>query len=175
MRWPHNRRASPVFSWPPCRVCDRTAYGAAALFGLLAWHRGRQAWRVLRYQRHLRALPRYRMRAAQIPWSPSRLFLGRGFAWGQKHTQRLRDTLRPDQGMAHSRAMLADELGYLSGDLRATLLLSDTGSGPADCAICGTQKTNPYPLFNLNKGMERNGIGRTTKTVEWTRILNQEG
>ena len=72
------------------------AYGAAALFGLLAWHRGRQAWRVLRYQRHMRALPRYRMRADQIPWSPSRLFLGRGFAWGQKHTQRLRDTLRPE-------------------------------------------------------------------------------
>jgi len=72
------------------------AYGAAALFGALAWHRGRQAWRVLRYQRHMRALPRYRMRADQIPWSPSRLFLGRGFAWGQKHTQRLRDTLRPE-------------------------------------------------------------------------------
>ena len=72
------------------------AYGAALLFGWLAWHRGRQAWRVLRYQRHMRSLPRYRMRADQIPWSPSRLFLGRGFAWGQKHTQRLRDTLRPE-------------------------------------------------------------------------------
>ena len=72
------------------------AYGAAFLFGWLAWHRGRQAWRVLRYQRHMRSLPRYRMRADQIPWSPSRLFLGRGFAWGQKHTQRLRDTLRPE-------------------------------------------------------------------------------
>ncbi len=72
------------------------AYGAALLFGWLAWHRGNQAWRVLRYQRHMRSLPRYRMRADQIPWSPSRLFLGRGFAWGQKHTQRLRDTLRPE-------------------------------------------------------------------------------
>ncbi|MCB1726686.1 MAG: conjugative coupling factor TraD, PFGI-1 class, partial [Gammaproteobacteria bacterium] len=49
------------------------AYGAAFLFGWLAWHRGRQAWRVLRYQRHMRSLPRYRMRADQIPWSPSRL------------------------------------------------------------------------------------------------------
>ena len=57
------------------------AYGAAALFGLLAWYRGRQALRALRYQRHMRALPRYRMRADQIPWSPSRLFLGRGFVW----------------------------------------------------------------------------------------------
>lgn len=72
------------------------AYGAALLFGWLAWHRGRQAWRVLRYQRHMRSLPRYRMHADQIPWSPSRLFLGRGFGWGQKHTQRLRDTLRPE-------------------------------------------------------------------------------
>jgi len=34
----------------------------------------------------------------------------------------------PDEGMAHSRAMLADELGYLSGDLRATLLVSDTAA-----------------------------------------------
>ena len=34
----------------------------------------------------------------------------------------------PDQGLDHSRDMLADELGYLSGDLRATLLVSDTAA-----------------------------------------------
>ncbi|MCP5439719.1 MAG: TIGR03747 family integrating conjugative element membrane protein [Chromatiaceae bacterium] len=34
----------------------------------------------------------------------------------------------PEQGAAHSEAMLADELGYLSGDLRATLLVSDTAA-----------------------------------------------
>ena len=40
----------------------------------------------------------------------------------------------PDEGMAHSRAMLADELGYLSGDLRATLLVSDTAAFAKDFA-----------------------------------------
>jgi len=34
----------------------------------------------------------------------------------------------PEQGAAHSEAMLSDELGYLSGDLRATLLVSDTAA-----------------------------------------------
>jgi conjugative coupling factor TraD (TOL family) len=68
---------------------------AAALFALAVW-RGRQGWRVLRYQRHLRQLPEYHIRAAQIPVSRSKLFLGRGFRWTQRHTQRLRDTLRPE-------------------------------------------------------------------------------
>jgi len=62
-------------------------------FGL--W-RGRQAWRVLRYQRHMRRLPLYQLRAEQIPVSHHKLFLGRGFRWTQQHTQRLRDTLKPD-------------------------------------------------------------------------------
>jgi len=34
----------------------------------------------------------------------------------------------PNEGTAHSERMLADELGYLSGDLRATLLVSDTAA-----------------------------------------------
>jgi len=72
------------------------AYGAAGLLGGLAVHRGRQAWRVIRYQRHMRSLPRYAMKAAKIPWSPTKLFLGRGFEWGQEHTQRLRDAQRPE-------------------------------------------------------------------------------
>ncbi len=72
------------------------AGSAAALLTLLAGVRARQAWRVLRYQRHMRRLPRYRLRATQIPVSDHRLFLGRGFRWTQQHTQRLRDTLRPE-------------------------------------------------------------------------------
>ena len=58
--------------------------------------RGRQAWRVLRYQRNMRRLPVYQMRSRQIPLSRRKLFLGRGFRWTQQHTQRLRDTLRPE-------------------------------------------------------------------------------
>jgi len=68
---------------------------AGALF-LLAAVRTRQAWRVLRYQRNMRRLPGYRLRAERIPVSRHKLFLGRGFRWTQRHTQRLRDTLRPE-------------------------------------------------------------------------------
>ncbi|MCP5314528.1 MAG: type IV conjugative transfer system coupling protein TraD [Chromatiaceae bacterium] len=72
------------------------AYGAASVLALLGIVRGRQAWRVLTYQRNLRRLPTYRLRAGQMPVSRRKLFLGRGFRWTQKHTQRLRDTIRPE-------------------------------------------------------------------------------
>ena len=68
---------------------------AAALF-TLAGIRSRQAWRVIRYQRNMRRLPSYRLRADRIPLSRHKLFLGRGFRWTQRHTQRLRDTIRPE-------------------------------------------------------------------------------
>ena len=72
------------------------AYGAAGALALLGIVRGRQAWRVLIYQRNLRRLPTYRLRADQVPVSRRKLFLGRGFRWTQQHTQRLRDTIRPE-------------------------------------------------------------------------------
>jgi len=67
---------------------------ALCLFGL-GMLRGLQGWRVLRYQRNLRCLPTYQLKFAQLPVSQHKLFLGRGFRWSQQHTQRLRDTLRP--------------------------------------------------------------------------------
>jgi len=72
------------------------AYGAAAVLFALAWIRARQGWRVIRYQRNLKRLPVYRLRPERIPVSRHKLFLGRGFRWTQKHTQRLRDTIRPE-------------------------------------------------------------------------------
>jgi len=72
------------------------AYGAAVVLAALGIVRCRQAWRVLNYQRNLRRLPTYRLRADQVPVSRRKLFLGRGFRWTQKHTQRLRDTIRPE-------------------------------------------------------------------------------
>jgi len=63
-------------------------FSAACLSGLGLW-RGRQAWRILRYQRHLKRTPRYVLSATKIPISQSVLFLGRGFRWHQTHTERL--------------------------------------------------------------------------------------
>lgn len=72
------------------------ARGSAVALFAFALLRARQGWRVLRYQRHLRRLPDYRIAASRIPVSHSKLFLGLGFRWTQRHTQRLRDTLRPE-------------------------------------------------------------------------------
>jgi conjugative coupling factor TraD (TOL family) len=72
------------------------AYAAGTVLIILGLVRGRQAWRVVRYQRNMRKLPTYQLRANKIPLSQRKLFLGKGFRWTQKHTQRLRDTLRPE-------------------------------------------------------------------------------
>ncbi|MDO8828243.1 type IV conjugative transfer system coupling protein TraD [Methylophaga sp.] len=71
------------------------AYATAVLLTLFGLSRTRDAWRVLRYQRNMRKLPRYEITANAIPVSHQRLFLGKGFLWQQQHSQRLRDTLNP--------------------------------------------------------------------------------
>jgi conjugative coupling factor TraD (TOL family) len=72
------------------------AYAAALVLTLVAVRRARQAWPIMRYQRNVRRLPSYALPARRIPVSHRKLFLGRGFRWTQKHTQRLRDTIRPE-------------------------------------------------------------------------------
>ncbi|NUU69099.1 type IV conjugative transfer system coupling protein TraD [Enterobacteriaceae bacterium BIT-l23] len=77
-------------------LAPSVSYVTAAGFGVLAAVRLRQGTQIIRYRRNLTRLPRYVMRTKQIPVSQHRLFLGRGFRWTQKHTQRLQDTLRPE-------------------------------------------------------------------------------
>ena len=64
---------------------------ALALYG--AWWIARGA-RIVRYQRNLRRRRRWTMRAKKIPVRRERLFLGRGFRWSERHTQRLHDCRR---------------------------------------------------------------------------------
>jgi conjugative coupling factor TraD (TOL family) len=66
---------------------------AFLVFGLI---RFKDAWAVLSYRRNIRRLPRYTMRSRAVPVSRQRLFIGRGFLWEQKHTQRLVQTYRPE-------------------------------------------------------------------------------
>ncbi|WP_145558722.1 type IV conjugative transfer system coupling protein TraD [Yersinia mollaretii] len=72
------------------------SYITAVGFGVFAMKRAHEGLRVLRYRRHVRCLPRYVMTSHQVPVSHQRLFLGKGFLWEQKQTQRLLDTLRPE-------------------------------------------------------------------------------
>lgn len=71
-------------------------YATALLLLAFATVRCRQGYRVWRYQRRMKRMPTLVLRAHQIPVSNRKLYLGRGFRWTQQHTQRLRDTLRPE-------------------------------------------------------------------------------
>jgi conjugative coupling factor TraD (TOL family) len=68
-------------------------YSFAALFGLYGCKRLVQGRNILRYQRHLKTLPRFVMYADKLPISQKGLFLGRGFEWKTKHIERLIATL----------------------------------------------------------------------------------
>jgi conjugative coupling factor TraD (TOL family) len=83
---------SPWAILMPPEMGNAVAAGLTAFAGL----RFVQGYRVVRYQRQMRKLPLFAMKSADIPVSQRKLYLGRGFRWTQKHTQRLRDTLRPE-------------------------------------------------------------------------------
>lgn len=75
-------------------LSQSVSYVTATGFAALAAVRARQGCQVIRYRRNLRRLPRYVMTSRQVPVSNHRLFLGKGFLWQQKHTQRLLDKRR---------------------------------------------------------------------------------
>ena len=89
---------SALCTWTPSTLLipPVAAKTTAIALGLLGGWRGLQACRIIRYHHNLKLAPRYELSASNVPYSRSRLFLGRGFRWTQKHTQRLRDTTRPE-------------------------------------------------------------------------------
>lgn len=57
--------------------------------------RFRTAWKIRRYQKGLRTLPFYSLSFANLPLNKEGAFLGKGFDWEPKHTQRLHDCEQP--------------------------------------------------------------------------------
>lgn len=72
------------------------SYPLAGGFLLFAGIRARQGMTILRYRRNIRRLPHYVMTSSQVPVSRHSLFIGLGFRWEQKHTQRLHSCRRPE-------------------------------------------------------------------------------
>jgi conjugative coupling factor TraD (TOL family) len=72
------------------------AFATAASLFALGVLRGYQGFRIHKYQKGLRRLKAYSMSSRQMPISYSKLFLGRGFLWDGRHTQRLFDLSRKD-------------------------------------------------------------------------------
>ena len=71
-------------------------YVGGAALATLAYRRFRDGRRVRRYQKGLRKLPYWSLKPSEIPVSDRWLFMGNGFAWTGKHTQRLYDAMLPE-------------------------------------------------------------------------------
>lgn len=68
----------------------------AVMLGALSILRGREAWRLVLYQKSLRVLPSYSMSGDQVPFSNEYVFLGRGFRWDKRHTMRVQQLQEPE-------------------------------------------------------------------------------
>lgn len=108
-----DNRLRPAFEFFPATVLGGTALALwqdaywllpvmpgvastmAGIFAALALWRFWQGLKILRYRANLRKLPRYVLDADAIPVSKAKLFLGRGFRWDQRHSQRLIETFDP--------------------------------------------------------------------------------
>jgi len=62
------------------------------VLGVFRFYQGTQ---ILRYRASLNQLPRYVLTAKQIPTYRKKLFLGKGFKWTQRHSQRLVEARSP--------------------------------------------------------------------------------
>lgn len=72
-------------------LSDYLAYWCACALALFACYRFKQGYRIWRYQRNLKQMPTYTITSKELPVHKDKLFLGKGFLWTAKHTQRLRD------------------------------------------------------------------------------------
>lgn len=69
-------------------------YGTAVVLALNGLWWSNKGWGVIRYQRNLRKQRRFVVSAEKIPVGNEHMFVGRGFAWNELHTQRYHDTRR---------------------------------------------------------------------------------
>lgn len=72
------------------------AWGLASAFAARGLYRLYWGCRLLKYQYELHVLPPFEIASSEIPFSNRELYLGRGFEWRARHTQRRTDIDRID-------------------------------------------------------------------------------
>ncbi len=160
--------AAGVVLWVPDRLLIEAPWhlGLAAALGLHAAWRGRSVWQTWRYRWRLRRLQRFEVGAEDMPWSTERLYLGRGFRWDQRHTQRLLEARLP----AHQHLI---EGGWLGGMARAwdrwlpSMLPSAASSPPAglggDPALHGVEPREEAIWMDLSERVGHTLVLGTTR------------
>jgi len=144
------------------------------LFALAIW-RGRQGYRLLRFQRNLRRLAQYTITASAIPCPDTEVFLGRGFRWTALHTQRLYQSRLPENGHLHARNELYDRVRDLER-LRPDAWLTRLTKQPAwwnpvaplppvggDPALHGVEPDERDIYFDLNERVGHTVVLGTTR------------
>lgn len=77
-------------------VPESISYHASIIFALLGTRDLYEGYRIWNYQKGLKRLPSFVMGSKDVPVSTSSQFVGRGFYWDQRHTQRLFDANLPE-------------------------------------------------------------------------------
>lgn len=77
-------------------MTETVSYGASAALVGFAGKRLWEGWKVKKYHKRLKRLPYYGITQGKLPITGEHLWIGRGFLWTQKHTQRYADTINPD-------------------------------------------------------------------------------
>jgi conjugative coupling factor TraD (TOL family) len=81
-------------------------YTVGALFIVRAAWLASHCVKLKKYQRGLHVLPQYEINPSQIKKDKDALFLGKGFEWSAKHTQRRADLDRPEYAHFHHMGVL---------------------------------------------------------------------
>ena len=109
-------------------LTPRLALGMAGLLlGHAAW-RARDGVKILRYRANLARQRSYVVTSEEIPWSADRLFLGKGFRWNQRHTQRLLEARLPEKEALLGGGVLGRLVGLFRG---TTTAVPGIGGDPA--------------------------------------------
>ena len=102
---------------------SNVAFLVGGVLASIAIFRSMQGVHLLRYQRSIKHTPTWRLDFASIPNAPNTLFLGRGFIWTAKHTQRLRETLNPSgrKYLAATKLNSSSSVGAMTSSGRAEI------------------------------------------------------
>lgn len=154
--------ASVVLWTPGTFLIDSiVAIVLSSVLAISAGFRALQGFHLLRYQRNIKWSPPWHLEFGAIPHTTKTLFLGRGFIWTAKHTQRLRDTQTPSGRKYLAKTTAAKATNYSNGvtssgrpeihgiDLRERSVVMNRADRVGHTLVLGTTRVGKTRLAEL--------------------------
>ena len=133
------------------------AWALGAAFLVLAALRASQGYAVICYRWNLRLQRHYTVNSEQIPWAADRLFVGRGFRWDQRHTQRMHEARLP----LNQALLIPGMLSRAANLLRRSPRTIENASG--DPALHGVEPTESDIWMDLGDRVGHTLVLGTTR------------